>query len=338
MRVRILIILSIAFYALVACKVSVDTVSLENNYMTSIHPGEKVSAEDEIVVTGKPVLSYNNGNLLENLNWWSLQGIEFEQTDDAVVFEFDNIGPSYTPFGADLPLLDFEKEDVVIKITARAESKGGDVPVLSMQLDDSEGVQANGRRPEARIGNTDEYTDYYFDCSDIWIQTYPDKKDVNASIINKVLFFVNPGNTGYTGKIFIQDIQALPIDSIQENQEFKIPVGKEGGVVSSFNSQDLDDWWASEKYSLSWNSDSTLKISCSQVGPDYGSFSVKLPETMDMSMAYKLVLKARYEGEGYPELRVDVQDYKGYLSPDCHSTNTPYNPVHLPAIPDTLLL
>ncbi|MFO7868959.1 MAG: hypothetical protein R6U95_06650, partial [Bacteroidales bacterium] len=48
---------------------------------------------------------------------------------------------------------------------------------------------------------------------------------------------------------------------------------------------------------------------------------VKLPETMDMSMAYKLVLKARYEGEGYPELRVDVQDYKGYLSNGNPATN-----------------
>ena len=237
------------------------------------------------------------------------------------MFDFVNIGPLYIPFGADLPLLDFSKENVVIKITARAEGSNGNVPVLSMQFDDSEGLQANGKRPEVRIGNTEDYYDYYFNCSDMWLQMYPEKKDVNAQIINKVLFFVNPGNTGYTGKIYIKEFQALPIDSLRENPEFKIPVGKEGGVVTKFDSHDISEWWTAGNYSLSWAPDSSLKVQCSQVGPNYGSFGVKLPETMNMNMAYKITVKARYEGNGYPELRIDLKDYNGYISNGNPSSN-----------------
>ncbi|MDA3882713.1 MAG: hypothetical protein PF481_05485 [Bacteroidales bacterium] len=302
------------------CKVTFETISLDQNYMKSLHSGEKITSE-QIVISGKPVLSYNNGDLLSNRNWWSLKGINVHKEDEIVVVDFNNIGPTYTPFGADLPLLDFAKEDVVIKITARAEGVNGDVPLLSMQFDDSEGLQANAKRPEARIGNTEEFHDYYFDCSDMWLQMYPDKKEVNAHIINKVLFFVNPGNTGFTGKIFIKEFQALPIDSLKENPEFKVPVGKEGGVVSHFDSKDISDWWTAGSYSLSWSPDSSLKVNCSQVGPEYGSFGVKLPETMNMKMAYKITLKARYEGESYPELRIDVKDYSGYISNGSPATN-----------------
>jgi hypothetical protein len=288
--------------------------------MESLHPGNKIMS-DHIVISGKPVLSFNNGDLLANRNWWSLEGISVRQENEVVVVDFNNIGPTYTPFGADLPLLDFDKEDVVIKITARAEGLDGDVPLLSMQFDDSEGLQANAKRPEARIGNTEEFHDYYFDCSDMWLQMYPEKKEVNPAIINKVLFFVNPGNTGYTGKIYIKEFQALPIDSLKENPEFKIPTGKEGGVVSRFDAKDISDWWTAGSYSLSWSPDSSLKVTCSQVGPEYGSFGVKLPETMNMNMAYKMTLKARYEGEGYPELRVDLKDYAGYISNGKPSVN-----------------
>src|SRR5690554_627300 len=42
---------------------------------------------------------------------------------------------------------------------------------------------------------------------------------------------------------------------------------------------------------------------------------------MNMNMAYKMTLKARYEGEGYPELRVDLKDYAGYISNGNPSVN-----------------
>jgi hypothetical protein len=42
---------------------------------------------------------------------------------------------------------------------------------------------------------------------------------------------------------------------------------------------------------------------------------------MNMKMAYKITLKARYEGESYPELRIDVKDYSGYISNGSPATN-----------------
>lgn len=288
-------------------------MSLDGNYMTSLHPGEKVQGE-KIEITGKPILKHNKGDLLKDRFWWKGEGIDISQNKDEVVIDCKNTGPNYTPFGSDLPLLNFAKEPVVIKIKARADGIEGTVPLLTVQFDDAEGKQANGKRPEARIGNTKDYHDYYFDCSDIWLQTWPDKKDVNPSIINKLLFFINPGNSGYTGKLHIKEIVALPIDSLKANPEFKISAGEEGGVVTRFESKDLGAWWAGTNYTLSWEADSSLKVVCADAGPGYAAFGVKLPVTMNMKMAYKIRVKARYEGTGYPELRLDTKDFNGYLS------------------------
>lgn len=296
-----------------ACATQFRPINLNTSYMTSIHEGDVVQGE-KIIASGKPVLKHNKGDLLKDRYWWALSGIQIVPQKEGVAFDLTNIGPKYTPFGADLPLLDFKQQPVVLKITARAESSDGSLPLISLQFDDAEGMQANAKRPEARIGNTTEFMDYYFDCSDMWMQTWPDKKEVNATIINKWLFFVNPGGSGYTGKIYIKAIQALPIDSLRPNPEFKIPVGIEGGVVANFNAKNISEWWNSAAYSLAWEPDSSLKVVCSKAGANYEAFGMKLPQTINAKMAYRVIIKARFEGEGYPELRMDVIDCNGSLS------------------------
>lgn len=303
-----------------ACASQFKPIDLNNSYMTSIHAGEEVQG-NKIIASGKPVLKHNTGNLLKDRSWWALPGIEIVPQKQGVAFDLSNIGPKYTPFGADLPLLDFKQQPVVLKITARAESNDGSLPLVSLQFDDAEGIQANAKRPEARIGNTQEFMDYYFDCSNMWLQTWPEKKEVNATIINKWLFFINPGGSGYTGRIYIQAIQALPIDSLKPNPEFKIPAGVEGGVVSNFSSKSTSDWWNSASYSIAWEPDSSLKIVCSNAGKGYEAFGMKLPQTMNAKMAYRVIVKARFEGSGYPELRLDLIDCNGSLSNGSPQTN-----------------
>lgn len=101
---------------------------------------------------------------------------------------------------------------------------------------------------------------------------------------------------------------------MKPNPEFKIPVGIEGGVVADFKTKDISNWWNSASYTLSWEPDSSLKVVCSNAGPGYAAFGMKLPQTMNAKMAYRAIIKARFEGQGYPELRMDLIDCNGSLS------------------------
>lgn len=306
-------IITLVSMLICACGIQFHPIALEHTYMTSIHPGEEVQGE-KIVASGKPVLRHNNGNLLRNLNWWALQGIDMVPVRGGIAFDFDKIGPNYTPFGADLPLLDFAYEPVVIRMRARSESTDGSEPILSLQFDDSEGVQANASRPEAVIKASENFADYYFDCSDMWFQQWPERKEVNATIINKALFFVNPGGVAYTGRIHISEIQALPIDSLLVNLHLIIPPGEPGGLIADFSSNNLGDWWNSNNYVLSWRSDLTLRVQCIQAGPGFGAFGLRLPYKMNVKKAHTIIVRARYEGDTPPDLRLDIVDYKGHLS------------------------
>lgn len=293
------------------CVSGLQTTSIDDQPMVSVHP--EVSGEQE-ELKGIPVLDYNEGYFAKDANWWDGSKAKLNRTSEARIFECENIGPNYSSFGAELSLLDMIEDSVVVRITAKADGKDGDVPLLTLQFDDAQGYQANANRPAARIGNTEEYVNYYFPLTDNWIQNWPDNHSVNGAAVNKMLFFVNPGGSGFTGKIYIKEMRALPIDSMQENPEFKIPPGKEGGLVDNFQSNTLEDWSSTEKYQLTPGSDSSMKVKVNGAGPDYGSFGKKLPYTMNMENAYKLRVRIKYQGEDYPQLRVDAKDYKGRIT------------------------
>nr|HPH16889.1 hypothetical protein [Bacteroidales bacterium] len=93
------------------------------------------------------------------------------------------------------------------------------------------------------------------------------------------------------------------------------------GVVANFNAKNISEWWNSAAYSLAWETDSSLKVVCSKAGANYEAFGMKLPQTMNAKMAYRVIIKARFEGEGYPELRMDLIDCNGTLSNGNPQTN-----------------
>lgn len=293
------------------CTAKFSSVDMNDSRMATLHTEITDPMSD---LSGRSALKYKNGNLHEGLDWWATTGITIAPGKSETVISCINVGPAYSAFGADLQLLDFIKEPTGLRIQARAEGKDGDVPLLTVQFDDAEGHQANARRPAARIGNTADYQDYYFDLSNIWAQSWPDDANVNGAIVNKMLFFINPGGSGYTGKLFIREMQVIPLDSMKANPEFKPPVGTDGGLVDNFEGTELKGWSTGDKYSLSKTKENELKVVVSDAGPGYSSFGKKLDETFNMKSAYKLRARVRFEGNGFPELRVDAKDYKGYIT------------------------
>ncbi|MCX6180782.1 MAG: hypothetical protein NT150_02485 [Bacteroidetes bacterium] len=200
---------------LCSCAGTMQTYDLNEEYAKSLHfegaaAGEAKKAEEEKSdLVGVPALSFYGGDLKRGGIWWAGKGISLEK-GDVFLYDFENVGPDSIPFGATFPPLDFAKNKVRIKITARAEGKEGDLPTIFLQLDDVSGYKADAKRPSQKIENSEDFKEYYFELNDIFVQKSP-KHAVNSSMINSLKFFINPGLTGYTGKIHIKEIKIIAV-------------------------------------------------------------------------------------------------------------------------------
>jgi hypothetical protein len=217
---------------LYGCTAKMQTYDLNEEYATSLHiqPIEKTGDENAIEeeegdrLVGVPARNFYGGDLKRGGIWWASKGVTLEK-GEVFIFEFTQIGadstplgatnpaidhPS-TPFGATFPPIDLIKEEVVLKISARAEaldsSITGPEPILNLQVDDATGVRADSKRPSNKIDNSKEFKDYYFGLKDIYLQNEP-KKKVNGALINSLKFLVSPNS--YSGRIYIREIKVVP--------------------------------------------------------------------------------------------------------------------------------
>ena len=201
-----------------SCAVKVQSYDLANEYATSLHY-EGASAEDDgdaaeeesskSDLVGVPGISFYGGDLKRGAIWWTGKDITLEK-GEVFVFEAENVGPDSIPFGATFPPLDLIKEEVMVKISARAEGEG-ESPTLYLQVDDADGFMTNSKRPFNKIEKSEEFKDYYFSLKDVFLQATPKKHKVNGAMINSLKFFINPGQAAYTGLIYIQEIKVVPV-------------------------------------------------------------------------------------------------------------------------------
>jgi hypothetical protein len=204
-----------------ACAGKLQTYDLSEEYATSLHykgtddevVGSEPAEEEKSDLVGVPARNFYGGDLKRGAIWWVGKDISLEK-GDVFIIDATNVGPDSIPFGGTFPPIDLIKEPLVLKVSARAQGKDGDMPVLYLQVDDAEGHQANGKRPFNKIENSEEFKDYYFDLRDIYVQSIPKKQKVNGAFINSIKFFINPGQTGYTGQIFIKEVKVVPAGSI----------------------------------------------------------------------------------------------------------------------------
>jgi hypothetical protein len=63
--------------------------------------------------------------------------------------------------------------------------------------------------------------EYYFNYTNKWKQSWPDKKDVNPKAIAEILFFVNPGQANWTGTLYIDDIDIITAAEMPSEEEIK---------------------------------------------------------------------------------------------------------------------
>lgn len=262
---------------------------------------------------GLPALRFNDGDLLKGSWWAGTSGdMAVAAKNGGMQIICKNVGAAYTPFGMEMGAVDFTG-GMAIKLVARAE--GDDMPTLAVQFDDFEGFQSNSTRPTKRIHLGDDFKEYYFviDDNEIWQQSWPDNHSVDGGLIQKILFFPNPGKAGFTGTIHIKEMQVIKQENMGKEEIIELPVGADGGLIADFNSS-IDKWWTSEtgfKMSLE---EGALKMEAKGVGPKWEAFGTGF-KTINVMNANELHVWARIpEGTPPPELRIDLKDVDGYTT------------------------
>ena len=210
-----------------ACGAKIQTYDFNEEYATTLHysemSGDKkaVVEEEKSDLVGVPALSFYGGDLKRGGIWWAGRDIYLEKGDE-FVFEATNVGADSIPFGATFPPIDLVKVPSLLKISARSEGIDSaslsttPAPMLYVQVTDADGYQTNAMWPSFKIENSTEFKDYYYDLRGIYNQNTPKKHKVNGTMINSLKFFINPGQTPYTGKIIIKEIKVVPASAVEE--------------------------------------------------------------------------------------------------------------------------
>lgn len=202
---------------LAACAPKIQTYDLNQDYATSLHiegtEDKKETKgpveEEKSDLVGVPFRNFYGGDLKRGGVWFGGKGIAIEK-GDVFMFDVENAGPDSLAVGATFQPLDLAKEEVRIKISARA--TGNVSPLLALELKDIDGFMTNAKWPSQKIEISEEFKDYYFDTKDIFVQNMPKKHKVNGSMINNLKFYVNPGQQpAFTGQIYVKEIKVIPV-------------------------------------------------------------------------------------------------------------------------------
>ena len=275
------------------------------------HASQLAVAED--VEKGVPAMDFNKGKVDdfsgEIYNWWTANDqITLTRVGDTLKGVFRNVGPNYTPFGREITSLDFSKLNA-FRIRMRAEGKVA--PIVRLDVKDNMGRTANSAAPTAKVPVNGGYVDYYYSLKDKWKQGYPDAQIVDPTLVSAVMFFINPGMSGWDGTLYIDEIAAFDAEKIPKKES------SAGGVVDLFDDVPSAWWTGSSKVALEKIADKDIvKVISTGAGANYETFGRSFDQT-DFTQAPIIRIKARAEnepGQPNPKLRLSIKDKNGFTA------------------------
>jgi hypothetical protein len=268
-----------------------------------------------VTVDEMPKVVASAGGMIDNFEeeiyaWWAgNEKVNLEKKGDVMNVVCNNAGPGYELFGRAFEEMDFNKAQVV-RVKARAE---GGSPLLRIDFKDKNGYVTNGSPVQNKIEESTEFKDYFYNYRGKYTQAWPDKQIVDPSGIKETLIFINPGGAGFTGTIFIDEIEV-----IDDAKYEKLTAGSNTGpklnaaglvVIDDLNAE-VTSWWSgSEKITFQQVDKSALNVSINGAGPKYESFGTGF-KTIDFTKTPVLKIKIKNSGTPF-DLRVDVKDFDG---------------------------
>lgn len=257
---------------------------------------------------GGPITSFDQD---QGKDWWVSDGFKksFIAEDTALKFEATNVGPAWNAFGTGLPktmnVVNANKLHVWAKID-------GDVPPeVRIDLKDPDGFTTNARPSTVRVFPGTEYKKYTFRFKDRFLQTYPDRHDVDGRRMTEMVCFINGGKAPWTGNLYIKKMEFEFTGEVAEeageggDEEGSIEIKDDptNTLVDDFK-QPLYSWWNGDNLKLEKDGNSMV-VTASGVGKNNEAFG-RAFQSIDFTKTP--VLKVRAKADKELTLRVDLKD------------------------------
>lgn len=148
-------------------------------------------------------------------NWWDSNPENWERKwdkeNEVLVVKCKNVGKDYDTFGKQFDPIDFTKTPV-LKIKMKYE--GEKAPKVRVDVKDYDGNVTNAKPVVKTLKSGENFTTYYYNLTDRFVQSWPDNDEVDPVEIVEVLFFINPGGPDYNGTIYLKSIEAVPASEL----------------------------------------------------------------------------------------------------------------------------
>ena len=257
-------------------------------------------------VTASVLLDDFDGGL--GWQWWTTDKIKISTYKGSIVAEGNKVGPDWGCFGKNMggAPVDLSNNQVLkLRVSAEGEAKA---PELQITLRDVDKHETNGKPQRIKIPADGKFRDFYINMTDRWIQTWPNKKTVNPSIITDMLIFINPGGRPFSGTIQIDYIEAIPLSQMPEGADV-VPFT---GIVDLFDDDNMI-WWMTDNIDLDIE-DSAMKVTCHGVGPKHECLGRRFdPVDFTKFPIVKVRVKVPSEKQSL-HLTIMVQDSKENLT------------------------
>ncbi|MFN6946646.1 MAG: hypothetical protein ACK4ND_16985, partial [Cytophagaceae bacterium] len=149
-------------------------------------------------------------------SWWDSGNGKWKRSRDNGTLKVvaTEVGKEYECFGKQFDAVDFTKTPVLkLKVKSDTELK------LRINLKDYDGNVNNDKPIIKKVEAGNEFKEYYFDFTNTWKQSYPDVQEVDPVEIVELLIFINPGMKPFSGTIFIDDVEAVPVSAIPADKK-----------------------------------------------------------------------------------------------------------------------
>lgn len=183
---------------------------ISNGELSDVSKTESNPVEVAVSQESKGILIDDFSDEMKIFNWWDGNPENFErkwdQENEVLVVKLKNVGKDYDTFGKQFDPIDFT-ETPALKV--RMKYEGETAPKVRIDVKDYDGKVANGN-PIVKTLKSGDYQDYYYNFTGKFVQSWPDKDEVDAVEIVELLVFVNPGGPDYSGTLYLDSIEAIP--------------------------------------------------------------------------------------------------------------------------------
>ncbi len=166
----------------------------------------------ELPQTAMKIENHDQGIIYDSasdISRWDIshRNISFQKKEGSLMFNLLDAGMDWEYASLKFNAIDFSNAQ---NLNIRMKNEGKEKSKIRIDLYDENGNFTNFVPQEKTIDNNNEFNNYIFIFKDNWIQNWPFKANVDKTKIVEIRINFNGGGPNYSGRIFIEQIKAIP--------------------------------------------------------------------------------------------------------------------------------